>query len=63
MKYYRMSYEEVVSRRSYINIILLNKAIPSYNHDRDDHEINDRGKRKIQKNKCRNDNDFFMQFM
>ncbi|UYU89421.1 hypothetical protein KQP74_15865 [Bacteroides thetaiotaomicron] len=28
MKYYRMSYEEVVSKRSYLNIMLLNAAIP-----------------------------------
>lgn len=28
MKYYRMSFEEVVSKRSYLNIILLNAAIP-----------------------------------
>ena len=30
MKYFRMSYEEVVFRRSYITIMLLNKAIPSF---------------------------------
>lgn len=28
MKYYRMSFKEVTSKRSYINIILLNAAIP-----------------------------------
>ncbi len=28
MKYYRMSYEEVVGKRSYLNIMLLNAAIP-----------------------------------
>ena len=28
MKYFRMSYEEVVFKRSYINLILLNRAIP-----------------------------------
>lgn len=28
MKYFRMSYEEIVFRRSYINLILLNAAIP-----------------------------------
>jgi hypothetical protein len=28
MKYFRMSYDEVVFRRSYINLILLNRAIP-----------------------------------
>lgn len=28
MKYYRMSYEEVVGKRSYLNIMLLNASIP-----------------------------------
>ena len=28
MKYFRMSYEEVVFKRSYLNLILLNAAIP-----------------------------------
>lgn len=28
MKYFRMSYREVVFERSYINLILLNRAIP-----------------------------------
>ena len=28
MKYYRMSFDEVVSKRAYLNIILLNAAIP-----------------------------------
>lgn len=30
MKYFRMSYKEVVSERSYINILLLNLSIPRY---------------------------------
>lgn len=30
MKYFRMSYEEVVFNRSYINVILLNRSIPSW---------------------------------
>lgn len=29
MKYFRMSYEEVVFKRSYLNLVLLNAAIPS----------------------------------
>lgn len=40
MKYFRMSYEEVVFRRSYINIMLLNKAIPSFKSYKDDDEYN-----------------------
>jgi len=31
-----MSYEEVVFNRSYINVILLNRAIPNFDIDRDD---------------------------
>ncbi len=41
MKYFRMSYEEVVFKRSYINIILLNRSIPSYNFDKEDNDIDD----------------------
>lgn len=29
MKYYRMSYEEILHRRSYKNLMLLNASIPS----------------------------------
>lgn len=32
MKYFRMSYDEVVKERSYLNILLLNASIPQY-HD------------------------------
>lgn len=28
MKYFRMSYDEVVFRRSYLTLLLLNRAIP-----------------------------------
>ena len=35
MKYFRMSYEEVVFNRSYLNILLLNRSIPSFNHDKE----------------------------
>ena len=34
MKYFRMSYEEVLYRRSYLNIMLLNRSIPTYENDR-----------------------------
>lgn len=36
MKYFRMSYEEVVFRRSYLNIVLLNRSIPSFSTDSKD---------------------------
>ena len=35
MKYFRMSYEEVVFNRSYINIMLLNRSIPTFNTKKD----------------------------
>lgn len=41
MKYFRMSYEEVVFNRSYINIILLNRSIPSYDYDREEENEED----------------------
>lgn len=28
MKYFRMSYDEVLYKRSYLNLLLLNRAIP-----------------------------------
>ena len=30
MKYFRMSYDEIVFKRSYANIMLLNASIPTY---------------------------------
>lgn len=30
MKYFRMSYEEVVFKRSYLNLIMLNASIPGH---------------------------------
>lgn len=42
MKYFRMSYEEVVFNRSYINVILLSRSIPSYNTDNDKDDDDDK---------------------
>lgn len=39
MKYFRMSYEEVLYKRSYLNITLLNRSIPTYGDDRGDKKI------------------------
>lgn len=36
MKYFRMSYEEVVFNRSYMTVVLLNRSIPSYKTDNED---------------------------
>lgn len=30
MKYFRMDFEEIIKKRSYKNILLLNASIPSY---------------------------------
>ena len=69
MKYFRMSYEEVVFRRSFINIILLNRSIPSYKLD--DDKDGGRGKnhhstgktKRVPRPKSQHPSEFFMQFM
>ncbi len=64
MKYFRMSYEEVVFRRSYLNILLLNRSIPSFDYDKEGD--NDKGwnpKYKKVKTKFRNEGELFMSLM
>lgn len=71
MKYFRMSYEEVVFNRSYINIMLLNRSIPSFKtkeNDGEDNLYNTEGEtprkpKKTGKNKPMAASDYFMQFM
>lgn len=72
MKYFRMSYEEVVFNRSYINIILLNRSIPSFKTKDDDggyhstrnRRNNNQPKRSFKAiNKPTSANDFFMAMM
>lgn len=71
MKYFRMSYEEVVFNRSYINIMLLNRSIPSFKTKENDAEDNlyntegemPRKRKKTGKNKPMAASDYFMQFM
>lgn len=68
MKYFRMSYEEVVFNRSYINIMLLNRSIPSFNIDKDDFGSRRKQKRKERRSekpitKKVSASDYFMQFM
>lgn len=71
MKYFRMSYEEVVFNRSYINIMLLNRSIPSFKtkeNDAEDNLYNTEGEtprksKKTSKNKPMAASDYFMQFM
>lgn len=69
MKYFRMSYEEVVFRRSYLNIMLLNRSIPSFNlDDKDEKQERTNISTKPQKEfhpieGSMHANDFFMSFM
>lgn len=71
MKYFRMSYEEVVFRRSYLNILLLNRSIPSYKWNDDEDEKkgsekthwNKRGSVAKSKEKFRNETELFMSLM
>lgn len=45
MKYFRMSYEEVVFNRSYLTIMLLNRSIPSFGtNSKDSESSGSRGK-------------------
>ena len=66
MKYFRMSYEEVVFRRSYLNILLLNHSIPSTHFDEEEDEsevetkLNTRRKRK---DSFKNESELFASLM
>lgn len=66
MKYFRMSYEEVVFNRSYLNIMLLNRSIPTWDIDKE--ENTDTGKNNNTNthqsiNKSVHASDFFMDMM
>ena len=71
MKYFRMSYEEVVFQRSYINLMLLNRAIPGFkplnsDGEGDDDVVNDNiQNNKVKRKKAGNmhANAFFQQLM
>lgn len=73
MKYFRMSYEEVVFKRSYLTIMLLNRSIPSYNTNNKESEYGGGRSKKSNKNKVQKElheidktqhaNDFFMGMM
>lgn len=71
MKYFRMSYDEVVFKRSYLNLILLNRAIPGFKpfgeDEEDDEDMFDFEQATIgvkkPKNKSMHAGNFFMNFM
>lgn len=62
MKYFRMSYEEVVFNRSYLNILLLNRSIPSYNFDKDK-EGDETGRGMIRRKDFKNESELFASLM
>lgn len=61
MKYFRMSYEEIVFRRSYINILLLNRSIPTFNQEDENEEKTATIERKALNNE--HPNELFMGMM
>lgn len=73
MKYFRMSYEEVVFKRSYLTIMLLNRSIPSFKVDNKEHNNESGRNKKNSQNKAQKEyhkvdkavhaNDFFMDLM
>lgn len=70
MKYFRMSYEEVVFNRSYLNILLLNRSIPSFNiDDHDDNKsplgskVNGFNRTKASGHRYKNETELFMSLM
>lgn len=65
MKYFRMSYDEVVFKRSYINILLLNAAIPSIKPTDEEEQNETEQNNKPKKNYTINDNgnSFFSSLM
>lgn len=70
MKYFRMSYEEVVFNRSYLNILLLNRSIPSFHIDDEDdkknglnNRINGANQSRIRTQKYRNETELFLSMM
>jgi hypothetical protein len=67
MKYFRMSYEEVVFNRSYLNIMLLNRSIPTWDNDKgSDNDVNMNTGNTTNRqpiNKSVHASDFFMDMM
>ena len=70
MKYFRMSYEEVVFNRSYLNILLLNRSIPSFHIDDHDDNNNPSGSKinglkraKTSGHRYKNETELFMSLM
>lgn len=62
MKYFRMSYEEVVFRRSYLNLVLLNASIPGHKPYGEEEKSEDPETNKIPQKEI-HANDYFINFM
>ena len=60
-----MSYEEVVFNRSYINIILLNRSIPSFNTDNEEEDGNNgtHSSRRVETHAFRHESELFNSLM
>lgn len=65
MKYFRMSYEEVVFNRSYLNIMLLNRSIPTWDADKTESINTSKNNMNTHQtiNKSVHASDFFMDMM
>lgn len=66
MKYFRMSYEEVVFNRSYLNIMLLNRSIPTWDNNKGSNSVNTNTVNTTNRqsiNKSVHASDFFMDMM
>ena len=66
MKYFRMSYEEDVFNRSYLNIMLLNRSIPAWDIDKEEKTDTDKNNNTNTHqpiNKSVHASDFFMDMM
>lgn len=66
MKYFRMSYEEVVFNRSYLNIMLLNRSSPTWDNDKGSNSVNTNTVNTTNRqsiNKSVHASDFFMDMM
>ena len=65
MKYFRTSYEEVVFNRSYLNIMLLNRSIPTWDADKTESTNTSKNNMNTHQaiNKSVHASDFFMDMM
>ena len=64
MKYFRMSWHEILFERSFLNLILLNRAIPGVKPFKNKEEDGEEESEELDdKTKLKRTNDFFMGLM